>query len=277
MRRRETIETWAIIIGFLLFFILLGLLRYFNPLWFSGLPIAARSGAWAREFVTSDHHHNAANIQELADFSRLVLKVEVKDRRIEVFGRGRVDGIGFSPDMATWDRFYVHRLKVLDSFKDTVAGHSLRYGDVIEVIQFRSANTRRRSPGPEFSHLQHRFDLIPVNIATGDTLIVFLYVPQRRRCPYSSAYIPPTNAFAAFRHTRDHNNGMVLRRRSNIQMNAIRVNVTTRNSLFIFTNQVQGAYFYSPYTDVFESVNRHNNLTLTREDLIEIQYGFPPQ
>ena len=252
-----------------------------HTLWFSGLPVAARSGAWAREFLTSDHHHNAANIEELADSSRLVLKVEVKDRRIEVFGRGRVDGIGGSPDMAAWEQFYVHRLKVLDSFKDTMVWHRLRHGDIVEVIQFRSANTRRGwyGFGPEFTHRHHRFDLIPVNIAAGDTLIVFLYVYQRATTtPYNT---PPTNAFAFFRHTRDHFNGIVLRCISNIQSDAITGRVTGRgptlNTLFIFTNQVQGAYRYCYNADVFESVNRHNNLTLTREDLIKIQYGFPPQ
>ncbi|MCL1994694.1 MAG: hypothetical protein FWG63_00645 [Defluviitaleaceae bacterium] len=75
--------------------------------------------------------------------------------------------------------------------------------------------------------------------------------------------------FARLRHTREHRNGTVSRN-SIISYNDIAGRIWGNpgsDTLFVLTNQVQAAYRYNAYANTFESINTHNNLSLTREDL----------
>ena len=68
---------------------------------FSPLPIYATDGSWSQEFLESNHSRNSINIHELAKSSTLVLRTEVLNRRIEVFGCGDT--------ITLWEQFYVYR------------------------------------------------------------------------------------------------------------------------------------------------------------------------
>ena len=246
---------------------------------FASLPIYATDGSWAQDFLESSHSRNSSSIYELAEASTLVLRTEVLDQRIEVFGWGGGDPFFmpfferfFHHSEARWEQFYVYRMKILDVYRDTLGSfHALQQGDVIEVFQYRKLSEEERDGVIYWPTPLTLFDIIPSNINAGDDLIVFLINNHLFLKGFQD--IHTDTRFARLRHAREHNDGAV-GFRSIVSYNSIsgRIRGTPNpNSLFIFTNQVQGAYRYISNIDSFESVNPNNNLPLTRENLKQIK------
>ena len=236
---------------------------------FRPLPIYTTDGSWAREFLESSHSRNSSNIYELAESSNLVVRVEVLDRRIEIFGWGDTQTL--------WEQFYVYRLKILEVYKEDLNSYyTLQQGDIIEIFQYKRLTGRQEYNEFHWPNPLARFDMIPADINCGDDLVVFLI----GNYPFLRGLqdIHTDTRFARLRHTRQHINGIAIHNHRTINRNAVEERIrgtpANPNSLFILTNQVQGAYRYVPYTDTFESVNPHNNLLLTRENLERINSSY---
>jgi len=251
-----------IILAFVFVIVISFVVVYNSRLRFIQMPSNSRNGIWAKEFLESEHSRNSKSIYGLSENSTLVVRVKILDKRIEVFGWGDT--------ITGWEQFYVYRLKILDVYKNFLNNnYTLENGNIIELFQYRKLNSEEDGE-LDFPNPLARVDMVYADINVGDDLVLFL-ITNHLFLSGLQEYHTDTR-FARLRHTRINNNGRVSTR-SNINRNEIvsRIRgVPNIASLFILTNQVQGAYKYNPYGNVFESVNPHNNLTLTREDLILI-------
>ncbi|MCL1994830.1 MAG: hypothetical protein FWG63_01330 [Defluviitaleaceae bacterium] len=136
------------------------------------LPNSAINGSWALAFLESEHSRNSKSIDELAENSALVLRAEVLDRRIEVFGWGGGDPFFNRRSESQWAQFYVYRLKVLNPYKGTLNnGFTVKTDDVIEIFQYRSLSSR----------FSGELDWIPItifDIIPSDILITLQNTPS---------------------------------------------------------------------------------------------------
>ena len=250
---------------FLILLIAGTMLFYFNrPLnIFRDLPSSSTNGTWAKSFLESNHSRNFINISEMYETSTLFARVEVLERRIDVLGYGSLDRFLFGDYIAIWEEFYIYTLKILEVYQNNLPyinnqPQTLKYGDTIEIFQYRRINNSL--------DLRFPFDLISSDINIGDDLVLFL-VSNNNFVEHPNYHTG--TRFTRLQHRRANTNGTITRR-SPVQVNAVTSRIRgipSISSLFVLTNQVQAAYRYNPYLDFFESVNPHNNLTLTRDDL----------
>jgi len=204
-----------------------------NVIRFSPLPPSAINGAWAATIV-AEGQTDFNSIDELATRSRYVIRGEIISESEKVMRvRPPIPGEYSGPRML----YSVYSLNVLYVYKGDV-----NVGDIINFIQVKGVQRtsyllREREIDPEH-HSHHRIRrftyFVRNSFSVGDDLILFLNTP-------------PSNA-AHYHSVRG------------------RVDITT-------FNPIQGAYRYTPQelrtgdNWVFESVNEHNNLTLTEADL----------
>ncbi|MCL1882518.1 MAG: hypothetical protein FWF81_02025 [Defluviitaleaceae bacterium] len=250
---------------------------------FASLPRGARNGSWAYAAIESNHPRFFNDIYTLAEESTLVLRVEVADERIEVFGRGR-------PERLIWEQFYVYSLEVVEAYNGFLSERfTIEKGDVLEILQLRGLSKNRNAYWPRIndSNMHYYFCFIPSNINIGDELVVFLSIIDHA---FSDTH--PNSSLTHFSRLL-HKHESVRGRRvlgGEISRDAVAhrmglgISTPTPSRFFSLTNQVQAAYVYNSNDYIFESVNPHNNLILTREDLkyirerkeIKLQYcaGF---
>jgi|GEM_PF-1712063 len=264
MKIKEKIITKKLKIIFVTLLFLSFLFISFRTLFFmrfSPIPYAATNSYWSYEFLQSEHSRNFSSIENLFNNSLLVLRVKVLDRNIEVFGSGDSE-LFFGSANIVWEQFYTYQLEVLEIFKGTLNNIDyIKIGDTIEVFQQRKLSYESLL---DEDSLQ-KFDVIPLEINVGDDLIVFLIT--NTNFLRGQQDIHTDTRFARLRNRIKNFNGFVFTPFINhrIEFRALdeRIRGIPRpNSLFIFTNQVQAAYRYDEYTNIFESVNIRNNLNI---------------
>jgi len=180
---------------------------------FASLPRGATNGNWARAAVESDHPRFFNSIYSLAENSTLVLRVEILNKRLEVFGRGDTEMI--------WEQFYVYTLEVLEAYdgflseRYTLELGFIEQGNLVEFMQFNGLSRRRNAYHPLVNNTNKRFhfDFIPADINIGDELVVFLLLDHAflgRQYRFETNVAEPSR-FVGLQHAHEHVNGRMVR------------------------------------------------------------------
>ena len=231
---------------------------------FEPLPQDAVNGNWAQQAFREGHSSIFNNLKCMKETATLIVRGEVIDEWYAVFGLG--------DSFRIYHKFSVYQLKIIEIYKGAATE-----GDIIEVLQIiqlqgRSLMKQLCTLLPwimcnRFSD-DDRFDYIKLPLNVGDDIIVFLVDrPLAAAALYSS--ISPTMGDTIFFSPTP----------TNLAPSQPSINQQYYlNLLYVLINPIQAAFRYT-LTEVctehdqwiFESVNIHNNLILTADDLLWIQ------
>jgi len=204
---------------------------------FRDLPRGALNGEWAAWAVTEGHPRLADSIEDLSSQSRYIVRVRIIDEREEALGWGGTARV--------YNLYSIYQLEILDVYKGNMpVGDNMEFMQfyrraavVLEQRQFTTGERRpryRRPTKPPTTVDEIPLGFIRLSFEVGDELILFL--------------------------------------------GGSAMGIRSRPSMLL--NPIQGAYRYTPQelrtgeNWIFESINEHNNLTLTEADLLLIRERF---
>jgi len=200
---------------------------------FRDLPQGAVNGEWAAWAVAEEHPSLFSSIEDLSSQATYIVRVSIMDEREEALGWGGT--------VRTYNLYSIYQLEVIEVYKGDIG-----IGEIMEFMQFyrlAAVDMVDRQFTAEGRRARHRR---PIRIPTSVDEILLSYI----RLPYTVG------------------DELILFLRNNIGIGAWPP---------MLLNPIQGAYRYTPQEYrtgdnwVFESVNEHNNLTLTEADLQRIR------
>ena len=242
---------------FLIFFVLMIMIFWLNHLlvsrYYRSIPLSF-SGELSRQAVEQNHSWLVTSVEELKQTSEYIIRGRIIKEQLGSIVTGvRLNGV--RPRYSNTDRHAFYQIEVLDIYKG-----DMQIGDIVEIHQFKyfRSRTRTRAYRNLVSGDRNTFDgssgervlrRVVLQLSEGDDLILFL-------------------DSAIFLTGLENGGPGIMYVRLPNGVTGVNINPF---------NPIQGLYYYTPQYQrqgydnfIFQSVNPHNNLTLTEEDLRRI-------